>query len=426
MKGDFSRNSFDPYRAYRQVLHQQGRMITDADLNEQAATQRHLLRMIARDVIGSHGGPAGQAGFEIMFAENGDILIGPGRYYVDGVMVENERIVPFAQQPNPLLNIDAMLPLQSETATLLYLDIVEHVVSSVEQPDLIDPALGGAGTSLRLQTIWHVRAIDMSVAMAGLGDDDAAEILARMERSLPLLAIRPKPTAADPGLPSAPGYTGTENKLVRIEIHQGGPPGDATYKWSRENGRILSSWRGFNGDLLLLPEVEFMSETCVLELTDAACEIGGVAGEMVEVAFAGPGLCHIVAGDVASIRRFWEVGPDRPFARRWETIANGAAVGVDLVTSGNTASARWMDLGDGIQIAFSSTDYVAGDYWQLPVRQDAGLLWPGDRNDAGEWQPRFCPSAGIHHFRAPLAYIGTIDGRTTVRDLRRIFEPQGL
>ncbi len=92
MKGDFSRDSFDPRRAYAQVLHQQGRMVIDADLNEQATMHRHLLQMMARNIIGPHGGPSSQPGFEIMLAENGRILIGPGRYYVAGVMIENQRI----------------------------------------------------------------------------------------------------------------------------------------------------------------------------------------------------------------------------------------------------------------------------------------------------------------------------------------------
>ena len=52
MKGDFSRDSFDPARHFTRVLLQQGRVLTDADFNEQAAIQRELLRAFVVDLVG--------------------------------------------------------------------------------------------------------------------------------------------------------------------------------------------------------------------------------------------------------------------------------------------------------------------------------------------------------------------------------------
>jgi hypothetical protein len=55
MKADFSRISFDPAQHYSSVLHQQGRIITDADLNEQAAIHKHFLESLAASLTGNEG-----------------------------------------------------------------------------------------------------------------------------------------------------------------------------------------------------------------------------------------------------------------------------------------------------------------------------------------------------------------------------------
>ncbi len=92
MKGDFSRDSFDPVKHFSRVLQQQGRVQLDADWNEQAAILLHYLRTLAADLIGPFAGPAGEDyGFKIGASEKDDFSIGKGRYYVDGILCENER-----------------------------------------------------------------------------------------------------------------------------------------------------------------------------------------------------------------------------------------------------------------------------------------------------------------------------------------------
>src|SRR5690242_14991961 len=93
MKADFSRTTFRPALNYSAVLFQQGRVQLDADANEQAAIQLHLARTAAADVIGRHGGPAD--GFTVAYVPSpdnknpADLAITPGRYYVDGVLVDS-------------------------------------------------------------------------------------------------------------------------------------------------------------------------------------------------------------------------------------------------------------------------------------------------------------------------------------------------
>ena len=65
MQGDLSRETFDPRAHYTAVRLQQGRVLTDADFNEQGDITRQRLEHLARDVIGASGGPAEGAGFAL-------------------------------------------------------------------------------------------------------------------------------------------------------------------------------------------------------------------------------------------------------------------------------------------------------------------------------------------------------------------------
>ena len=98
MKGDFSRIRFNPAKNYTAVLQQQGRVSLDADTNEQSAIDSYLRESTNVDVIGRYGGPVNDAGFAIEIT-NGKIWIGAGRYYVDGILVENLKRCTYSDQP---------------------------------------------------------------------------------------------------------------------------------------------------------------------------------------------------------------------------------------------------------------------------------------------------------------------------------------
>ena len=57
MKGDFTRETFNPRDHFNRVLMQQGRVMMDADWNEQEAIEAYLERTEAVDVIGLCGAP---------------------------------------------------------------------------------------------------------------------------------------------------------------------------------------------------------------------------------------------------------------------------------------------------------------------------------------------------------------------------------
>jgi hypothetical protein len=92
MKGDFTRLTFDPIKHYSRVLMQQGRVQLDADWNEMVELQLYLLRTLAADLIGPHGGPGDSFKIEIVKDDNEHDVpsIKAGHYYVDGILCENE------------------------------------------------------------------------------------------------------------------------------------------------------------------------------------------------------------------------------------------------------------------------------------------------------------------------------------------------
>ena len=89
MKADFTRNTFDPWKHFTRVLMQQGRVQLDSDWNEQSSILLRYMQALATDLIGPHGGPAADLGFQIAEGSVGtDFAISPGHYYVDGILCE--------------------------------------------------------------------------------------------------------------------------------------------------------------------------------------------------------------------------------------------------------------------------------------------------------------------------------------------------
>src|SRR3954462_1378186 len=100
MKGDFSRETFDSKKHYSRVLMQQGRVQLDADWNEQQAIQHHRIATESKDVIGAAGAPLNDAGFQITTPDGKALNVGRGRYYVNGMLCENETDIGYAAQPD--------------------------------------------------------------------------------------------------------------------------------------------------------------------------------------------------------------------------------------------------------------------------------------------------------------------------------------
>lgn len=171
MKGDFSRLRFSPHKNYTSVLQQQGRVALDADTNEQCAINDYLRTTETVDIVGPVGGPIHDEGFEITVPGDA-IKIGKGRYYVEGILCENEHPLFYADQPyliNPSPDGPELLAELSSGAISViqvYLQVWRRLVTVVDDHCLREPALGLADTTARLQTVWRVLAQGLTSAQA--------------------------------------------------------------------------------------------------------------------------------------------------------------------------------------------------------------------------------------------------------------------
>jgi hypothetical protein len=167
MQGDFSRNTFDPRHRFSRVLMQQGRVLLDADWNEQTSILLHYLRTLTKDLVGPHGGPGD--GFAIGDEDDDgealelDFTIGRGRYYVDGILCENLAPVTCPAKPAPPLYYSAQPDdpepeeLEKGTSYLVYLDVWERHLTHLQAEHVREVALGGPDTASRAQVVWQVK-----------------------------------------------------------------------------------------------------------------------------------------------------------------------------------------------------------------------------------------------------------------------------
>jgi hypothetical protein len=432
MKGDFSRLRFAKARHYTSVLTQQGRVQLDADANEQRAIDEHLWRTETRDIIGPSGAPKDGGGFEISLASRNVLMISKGRYYVDGLLCENEQDTDYTQQQyliNPQPALAGMLTnLRRGTiqAIWVFLQAWQRFVTALDDPCIKEVALGEADTTGRLQTVWRV----VAVPVAPTNGLDVTDCCAQMRR--PVLVAAPGTLSAftsgasDSGsclpAPSA-GYRGLENQLYRVEIHQGGDTARATFKWSRDNGSVLTKIVNVSGKVVevdslgLDANLGFAANQWV-EVSDDSSEFGpfpNQPGSLLQIDHPGPGTLALTLKQLVP-----QVDTVNGHAklRRWDQSGSTAT------TSGVPLSAGTpVDLENGIQVQFSQDGvYSPGDYWLIPARTATGDIdWPPCDGDNNPWQP---PKRTIIH-RTGLAcihYDRKLE-KFTIEPCRQVFYP---
>lgn len=481
MKGDFSRDTFDQTRHFTRVLMQQGRVLLDSDWNEQAALLLHHLRALATDLIGPHGGPRGLCGFGVVthdmlatscgvetpetvgahevypYPLKSNFLIGSGRYYVGGVLCENERMATYAPatahqgyaQPDY-----AAVELEAGRSYLVYLDAWEQHVSALEDETIREVALGAHGpdTASRARVVWQVKTLDLTREKYDF-EPLSCESVMRSEAWGSLLArwqpenrgmLRAKaeeaedPDSYEPCLISPDArYRGAENQLYRIEIHRGGRAGAATFKWSRDNGAVVLPISTVSGSQVTLERMGRDARSGVqvgdwVEVYDGSAARRERPVPLLQVTEVDPiEMIVTLSGEPHNTPDAEGLPPERmrnPLLRRWDQKAGdprGRGLelrdGAAIIKEGR-GNAEWLELEDGVLIQFEPNgDYRAGDYWLIPARTETGdVEWPGE---VGRPAPR--PPHGITHYYAPLALIEVAAGGTVgvTRDYRRTFGP---
>jgi hypothetical protein len=486
MKSDISRDTFDPAKHFSRVLMQQGRVTLDADFNEQSAIILHYLRTLARDLIGPYAAPVENGGFALTVDDEANLRISAGRYYVDGILVENDAECRYDEQPDYSLPEDDpfLKELQKPGGDefWLYLDVWERHVTALDDDSIRESALGGPDTCTRARVVWQVKALPVEVSqkdnakqvkklqaqklelqkqlsavegakkeaiqkkidsvdaeIARLTKEDKQEEMACDTPLGNLVGLSAASLAArvDPGkkvedaciTPPESKYRGTENQLYRVEIHAGGKAGEATFKWSRDNGSGQTAWLGTSGNDLEVASTRGFQAGDWVELSYDELELHGQTGILVRLANVEGGMLSV---DPASVSHPDDlVWPDKfktPKVRRWnqtETEKITLPGGVVLVTEPSATSDGWIDLEDGVQIQFTAGGvYRSGDYWLIPARvATGGIEWPLTSDGDGKLIAKSLPPHGVEHHYAPLGFVSWKDEKWQIRPCQCEFEP---
>lgn len=448
-RGDFSRDTYDPFRHFSRVLMQQGRVQLDADWNEQVSIFWHYLRALARNIGSEHWGPVGNGTRGFKFAPNADkndLLIGSGHYYVQGVLCENpDPELLYKQQAGyPFPDGIAIEEIRSGTSYLAYLDVWERHLTYVEDDYVREVALGGPDTAARAKIVWQVKLKeigdmtnidfknDYALFLKELGENrkpGSGQLRARARKSED--DTEPCLTAPESS------YRGAENQLYRVEIHRAGKAGEATFKWSRENGAVIFPAREIAGTLVTLEHLGRDTRLGLnpddwVEIVDDAYALQGQAQPLIQVEEIDHENMTVTLKNTPTLD-VNEIEERHPYMRRWDHAADSDDGAVSVVESSGEEDADWILLEDGVQVQFPAVGEVAvspryetGDYWIIPARTTIGdVQWPQkEQPGTGETLPAPLSPHGVIHYYAPLAIVavdnnGDISPIPASRDMRR-------
>ena len=461
MSGDYSRVRFDPKNDFGAVLMQQGRVQLDSDWNEFAALLDRRWRAETTDIIGRGTVPKETPdGFRIQIAAGG-LMIGRGRIYVDGLLAENhgkaplefdpvlaERRgtlpVPYNEQPYfPNVSVAAPAP-TSGGPHLVYLDVWRREVTFLEDLNLVEKAVG-VDTTARWQTVWQVKVLSNIGSGATCGSPLEAwnGLIAASDGRLSSAAVG-VPTNTDPCLlPPSGGYRGLENRLYRVEIHDGGASGTATFKWSRDNASVATSVTAITAlDKLTVASVGRDSVIHFkigdwIEITDDWLEFArqpgvspqppGVMAQIKSVDDANR-IITLVSPIPANVFGTDPQGNTDPArhtrVRRWDQSGQVRDTNGNLLVDLNAPGAKGVIpvpgtgtsivLEDGVQITFDTPaggQYKIGDYWNFAARTA----------DASVEELKQAPPLGVHHHFSRLALVTF---PSSVTDCRTLWPPE--
>src|SRR5665213_732635 len=469
MSFDASRFPFDAWKDFNGVVMQQGRVQIDSDWNEWLAMLNRRIQAGTMDTMGTAVVPSTTPnGFKISATAGAPntISIGPGRMYVDGLLVENHGptgSATFDPALAELSNTPQVLPLNAPQAPLdfgaqpylpnaslpstnansaflpgngpfiVYLDVWQRDVTYLQAPDLVEKAVG-VDTTGRLQTVWQVKMLDVSKVAPASGMTCGTDLPLWDTLILPSASRLTTGVFPSTSPPSNIGYTGMENQLYRVEIHQ---PGSfnasatgtgATFKWSRDNASVATAVTAIAaaGAASQLT-VQSTGKDAVLsfqpgdwiEITDDSRELAGQHGDLLQIAPGGVDpagktitLTAAVSADIATNLTTPPANLVNCHTRiqRWDsTNANVYLVSGTTTTLWIAAGSRGdipvppkgqtLLLENGVTVAFdlapAAGSFTSGDYWCFAARSSDGSVGP----------LKEAPPLGVHHHYARLAVV---------------------
>jgi hypothetical protein len=465
-KTDFSNDKFDRAKHFSRVLMQQGRVQLDADWNEQTDILLYYMRTLVTDLVGPFWGTGD--GFKIAPPPDDSSLfsVTHGHYYVDGILCENDE--DYSYYPPEASGTSSTSSSTtssakgsrrqrrstqaSTSAFLVYLDVWERQVTTLEDANILEVALKGPDTTTRAKVMWQVRTWD-NLQNLPAPEEIKQYVLQNWSQwfsqwfppnrgNLKAGINQDNSTSTDPCITAPTSrYRGVENQLYRVEIHDGGSVSSTsggssaasgpTFKWSRENGSVVLPIDKVEGNIITVKNlgrddrfglkkndwVEIVDDSTVLDSPNPLLQVETVDYSNSQVILKTTPPSNI--GDNPLLRRWDQHAGDSDDPNAITLNSNGVAI---------LEEGTWLTLEDGVQIWFEpgidiSPTYRSGDYWLIPARTVLGnILWP-----QGDKGPVALPPHGVQHHYAPLAVIRPdANGNVTengITDVRSIIIP---
>jgi hypothetical protein len=327
---------------------------------------------------------------------------------------------------------------------LVYLDVWKRAVTPLQQPKLVEPAVG-VDTTGRLQTVWQVKLLEVSSSVTCCTPDADipgwSNLLFPPAGNLTTGVVQSAPAGPCALTPNT-GYTGIENQLYRVEIHQAGAPigsipvpvtkppsGTATFKWSRDNASVATAVSAIttvsSASTVSQLTVQSLGRDQILgfsagdwiEITDDYLELHGCSGQLHQIAsVSAPDLTITLMDQITTSANFPALqpggltDPDRHTRIiRWDQQgkvyqSDGATVYFDTgpAASGGAIpvppAGTTLILENGVTVAFgliTGGQFNIGDFWIFAARAADGTV--ENLNQA--------PPLGIHHHYARLAVV---------------------
>ena len=332
-----------------------------------------------------------------------------GRYQIGGLVAQTPALTwPALANPAGAALVAASTAAVG-TSLVAYLELTERHITAVEDPGLVEQALGGDGdTTSRTMLTAQVK---IAAFDAGLTPQAVASAI--RSPALPSGTVRFGTTAAvlaaDPcDLPVPGGYTGPDNRLYRLAVHNVSA-GRTLFKWSRDNAADLFA-----------ASVPPAAPTTLRVATEAPLR----AGDLVEVLSDATDLGDAAPGAVTAAGF---VRPRRPQGRLVRLDGGGTVTGtervfdlldpeteapaapLDLATLGNAGVKvrRWdgliarpgagplnLPIENGIEAQIDGS-FEPGDWWQFEAR----VLAPNANG------PAVLQAHGPERLFAPLALL---------------------
>ncbi|MBN1203779.1 MAG: hypothetical protein JXB05_02500 [Myxococcaceae bacterium] len=300
-----------------------------------------------------------------------------------------------------------------------YLEAWERHITAVEDPGLREPALGGAqDTCTRVEAVGQVKLARL-VGEAGVLPTPGAL----------REAFRAAGSSGSRLTLEGTSYSGMEGRLYRFEVHEGGAPGEAVLKWSRNNGAELHPVLGVSSalDTVLLPAdadvrngdlIEVLSET--VELGDEGeGQLSGAPVVFTPAQWAVGALFHVrEAANPEAGRRFELRDVDTGVLTQLDaTLAKQPGLKVrrwhGLLEPGTQAT---RDVEAGIRVRLEGGPFRAGEFWQYEARR-------GMPFSQAEWT---ASAHGPERMFAPLAVVQLQGAAASVEVLQWVDSPVSL